>query len=90
MIEDGRIAVGVLGRPEKCTFYSIFIETLAELGYKFPEERSDHHLGEKETLIKLFEDNGFEVDYCWVTEILYDVYDEKDLENLVLGPLRHK
>ncbi len=46
-------------------------------------KRSIHHLGERETLIKLFEENGFEVDYCWHYEVVDPLFDDQDLESHV-------
>ena len=90
--DDGRIGIGVLGSAESSTMYSIFVDSLkeeaGEAGFEY--SCSDHHLGDKKVLRELFEKNGFEVDYVWDTEILYDVYDEKDIEFLVFGHPENK
>jgi len=83
LVPGGRIGVSVMGRRENCSVLTIMQDRLVEAGFKFPGKRSPHYLADRETLIKLLEDNGFEVDFSWYDQTIDPIYDEQDLETMI-------
>jgi ubiquinone/menaquinone biosynthesis C-methylase UbiE len=82
--KGGRIAFSVLGDPQKCTFFSIVSNAVKETGAELPQKRSIFYLGAREKMIKLAEDNGIKVDFCWleyVTQGIQTMEDTKILYN---------
>ena len=66
--KGGRLGVSVLEDPQKCTFFSVFYDPLKEVMGDFGK-RSLFYLGSREKLIKLAQENGVKVDFCWTEAI---------------------
>jgi len=88
--KGGRIGWSVLGKPELCTFFRIFTDRLKEFKIEVPQRRSIFYLGTREASIKLAQDNGIQVDFCWNENVTMGVFDEKDVEAIANLPSNQK
>lgn len=85
-----RFGLSVAGPEENVTFASTLSSVFKELEEEIPKlkspkiMRSPFYLGKKEDLIKLVEEAGLEVDYCWVQSGPLNILTFEDYESLVL------
>jgi len=63
--KGGRIGVSVWGRPENSSFFTLLPSILKKHGIQLPNKRSNFHLGDRENLVKMFEDAGFTGIQAW-------------------------
>ena len=62
--KGGKIGISVLGKRENCTFFTLWQDIIKK--YEKPDDtpvRSSFHLGDKEKLVNLFKEHGFEVEF---------------------------
>jgi len=86
--KGANIGLSVLGKTEDSNFFSIVHNALKNNGVVIPSKSSGGlTLNSKESLIKVLEENGFEVQFCWRELITMDIFEEKDL-NKALGQPR--
>jgi len=74
--KGGKLGVSVLGDPQKCTFLTLLENALKE---SYKETRNQFYLGSREKLIKLVQDNGFQVGFCWTAAIPFLVKSKEEL-----------
>ena len=55
----------VWGRKENCLFFTLLLNAFDEYGIKGPPKRSNFHLSNREELIKLIEEQGFNNVLSW-------------------------
>ena len=85
-----RFGVSVLGPSEKVTMLSALPPLLKQLAEEIPalkpekEMRSLFYMGNKEDLVKLIEDAGLEVDYCWYQRSSFNCMTVEDYESFLL------
>lgn len=84
--KGGRIGFSVLGNYDRCDFFRILDDSLREFEIEFGGGRSIFRYGDREALIKLAQDNGFEVDYCWLEQVTIGVFNEDDAEAISKSP----
>ena len=77
--KGGKLGVSVLGDPQKCTFFSIFDNALEKVGIEFGKRRTIFYLGSREKLIKLAQDNGVKVEFCWTETIPFAFQTQEEL-----------
>ena len=70
---------------EKGSLFEVIFSTFLEANMKLPEGRSPYHLSTKETLIKVLQENGFEVNYCWDGRSSYPCNKESDIDYFLNG-----
>lgn len=86
-----RFGLSVLGPADRVTFLGIFPSVVKELEEEIPElkpkssTRSVFHLGKREDLMKLVEEAGLKIDYCWSQRASFDCVTEDDFEGLIMG-----
>lgn len=86
--KGGNIGFSVLGKTEDSNFFSIIHNALKNNGVVITSKSSGGlTLNSKESLIKVLEENGFGVNFCWRELITMDIFEEKDL-NKALGQPR--
>lgn len=95
--KGSRFGLSVLGPSDKVTFLSFFPTLLKELEEEIPalkpqnQTRSVFHLGKKEDLLKLVEDAGLQVDFCWYQRGCFACSSLEEYENVILsGPANKK
>lgn len=80
--KGGRIGFSVLGDLKQCTSFNIVSNAVKEAGVELPQKRSVFHLGSREKMIKLAEDNGIKVDFCWLEYITQSIHTVEDTKIL--------
>lgn len=88
--KGGKIGFSVLGSYDRCEFFKIFDDSLREFNIEFGGRRSMFRFGEREALIKLAQDNGFEVDFCWIEQVTVGIYNEDEVEVISTIPVNTK
>lgn len=90
-----RFGLSVLGIEENVTFRTAVTSVFKELAEEIPAlkpsnmKRSIFYLGEKEDLIKLVEEAGLEVDYCWYQRSCCNCMAIEDYEYSILQSPDH-
>lgn len=84
--KDGKIGFSVLGDYNNCSFFRLLDDTVKEFGIQTPQKRSMFRYGKREELIKLAQDNGVEVDFCWNETVTVGVFNEEDVEAMTRTP----
>lgn len=83
--KGGKIGLSVLGPRRKSSFFTLQDDAISDVTEPI-KNRSIHVLGEEGVLIKLAEEAGFKVDYCWEFDVPVSFYDSDDLEKLQNNP----
>lgn len=77
--KGGKLGISVLGPSEKCTFFSIRHDALRDVGGGLGNNRSIYYLGSREKLIKLAQENGVKVDFCWTETITFGLKNSEEM-----------
>ena len=91
-----RFGVSVLGPSERVTMISNVAGVIEELSKEIPalkpskEMRSYFYLSKREDLIKLVEESGLEVDYCWYQPGPFNCITVEDYKNYILQTPNYK
>mgnify|MGYP006976747306 CR=1 FL=1 len=43
-------------------------------------------LNDRESMIKLLKENGFEIEFCWTETLAYDIYEKEGLDKILKQP----
>ena len=81
--KGGRVGLSVPKGGEGY-MHTIF-EFFAEAGFKMLPGRSPYYLGSREAMIKLLQDNGFEVEACWDDHYKCPYYTDESIVEVLSG-----
>ncbi len=81
--KGGRIGLSVPTRHDG--IMALMFGNFAKAGWKSPFTKDPFALGEKDVMIKLLQDNGFEVRFCWDDHFKLPVYEEADMDFQLTG-----
>jgi ubiquinone/menaquinone biosynthesis C-methylase UbiE len=79
LTKGGRIGVTALVTVEKNFLMSLFMKKFEEFGVKLPTLA----ISERDQLISMFKDHGFEVDFVWLDKIVFPGFGEEDMDALL-------
>jgi len=86
--KGGKVGFSVLGKTEDSNFFSIIHNALKNNGVVITSNSSGGLvLNSRESLIKVLQENGFEVNFCWRELTTMDIFEENGL-NKALGQPR--
>ena len=86
--KGGKVGFSVLGKTEDSNFFSIIHNALKNNGVVITSNSSGGLvLNSRESLIKVLQENGFEVNFCWRELTTIDIFEENGL-NKALGQPR--
>jgi len=86
--KGGNIGLSVLGKTDDSNFFSIIHNALKNNGVMITSNSSGGLvLNSREALIKVLQENGFEVSFCWRELTTMDIFEESGL-NKALGQPR--
>ena len=83
--KGGRIGLSVPTRYDG--MLSLIFKNFTKAGWKSSFTKDLCALGEKDVMIKLLQDNGFEVKFCWDDHFKLPIYEEADLDFRLATPL---
>lgn len=85
--KGGVIGFTVLGKVEDSVFFNIGLNALKKNGIELPAKSSGGlSLVDRESLIKVLQQNGFEVEFCWKELLTYDIFGEQGLIKITGQP----
>lgn len=84
--KGGRIGLTVPSKENG--LMGLFLKNFEDNGWKSPFPKDYNALGYRDVMIKLLQDNGFEVRFCWEDHMKLPYYEDSDIDNqLTNGPL---
>jgi len=79
--------IGLIVPCRENGFVGSLVDQFEAAGWKFPFSKNFWGFGKREIMIKLLEDNGFEVRYCWEDHMKLPYYEESDIDKQMnVGP----
>ena len=85
--KGGRIGFTVLGKSQNSSIFDIALSAIRSNGIDIPSKSSGGlPLDDRESCIKIAQDNGLKVEFCWSETLTYDVFDEKGLIKVLGQP----
>ena len=83
--KGGRIGLSVPTRHD--SFLPLLFKSFMKAGWKSPVTKDPFALGEKDAMVKILQDNGFEVRFCWDDHFKLPIYEEADIDFRLNSPL---
>lgn len=85
--KGGQIGCTVLGKPDNSIFFKVVLDAFKNNGIQLPAKSSGGlSLVDRESIIKVLQDSGFEVQFCWKEWLTYDVFGEQGMHKLLGQP----